>query len=147
MKRDPGDIVDRLSIAFLKCDKIKESDNYEEKTMFTEYFKELVTDHVEIKAWDAVLQYMKLINGLIWELEWELRKTALDKSVLEVNKKELREIGYSTLMIRRFNTLRVQFKNLINLITDEGVQNVDRGRRNAIKAESTTTEDKPDKDV
>ncbi len=132
MKRDPGDILDRLSIAILKVEKIGEAENKKEEEMFRGYFRELKKDHPEVLYWDEALNFMKLVNSMTWELEWSIREEALDKDIKEITSKELKHIGHDTMFIRRFNILRVQFKNLLNIITDEGVQNVDKDRRGAI---------------
>lgn len=66
--------------------------------------------------WIDIAEHLYYINGLIWELEAQIRQGVLDNNIVEV--------GNRSIWIRKINKLRVDFKNLINGILKEGFQDI-----------------------
>jgi len=115
MNRDIGDILDRYSIAKLKFERIKRAENRKEFKAFELGFIKSVNKYPKI----CVKEFAKLlydINAMIWDLEFDLRKGKLDGA--------LTEVGIRAIKIREHNRLRVEVKNIINLLTREGFQDV-----------------------
>jgi hypothetical protein len=111
MQRDAGDILDRYSIAQLKAERIGSNEEYE-------YFK---IGFDELKArfnhnWEQWAEQFYLINSYIWDLEADMRKGFLDNNI--------EEVGRRAILIRKFNALRVNFKNIVNNIVNEGIQDI-----------------------
>lgn len=128
MNRDAGDILDRYSIAVLKTERIKTEENKKERKAFAKEFNKLIKKHPKYK-WEQLFNYMKDINDFIWQLEAGLKsgKEALKNPhyILDsANKKALANIGATTIIIRNFNSLRVNFKNIINHLVKEGFQDI-----------------------
>ena len=115
MRRDPGDIIDRLSIALLKVENIGTPQSKQEVAAFMDGLLELIDRHPTVD-WLSHLTHMKDINGRIWRQESAVRAGALDNNPLEV--------GVRAIAIRRANTERIALKNRINTLTGEGVQDV-----------------------
>jgi hypothetical protein len=107
-----GDLLDRLSIVLLKIEHYPTNvfGKAEHKVLEKEYFdlKELYIDY-NLDRW---LNFLKKINGNIWDLESDVRKGALDN--------DLPEVGKRAIAIRKFNGLRVEFKNIINELLKDG---------------------------
>ncbi len=115
MDRDCGDILDRYAISFLKMEKIDEQASKDEHAWLSEGLQELTEKHPDYD-WHQFADYLYKINGFIWELEAELRQGQIDGN--------LEECGKRAIMIRKFNSLRVGFKNIVNKLVGEGVQDV-----------------------
>lgn len=115
VKRDPGDIIDRLSIARLKVERIKESENKKEFEYFKTGLDELVEEYRNTSNninWYSASDYIYDINSIIWRLESDLRRGNLDH--------DMRACGDRAVLIREVNKLRVNFKNFINNMVGEG---------------------------
>lgn len=111
MLRDPADILDRASIAFLKYDRIGEPDNIKEWEFFQPEIKELSKQYPDLQI-DLFFELLLKINKMIWALESDLRQGKLDGV--------LSEVGRRAIEIREHNNLRVQVKNIINSLTKQG---------------------------
>lgn len=115
MDRDAGDIVDRYSIALLKWERTK-APTAKDEVRYMEYgFLEL-RKRFPWALWTEMLGLIKEVNGHIWDLESEMRQGKLDGDLVET--------GRRAILIRKFNGVRVRVKNLVNLMTGEGVQDV-----------------------
>ena len=126
MDRDIGDILDRWSIAKLKKERIGSSENEKELAAFNQ-----ALDEVRIKYpdhdWGQLSDMIYSINDFIWQLEAGLKsgKEALVNPyyILDKDNNEpLAKIGATTIIIRNFNHLRVNFKNIVNTLTSTGFQ-------------------------
>lgn len=115
MKRDPGDIIDRLSIAALKHENLQKPESFAEMAMFMEGYRELLTEYPMVD-WYCHYRALRHINEAIWSHEAALRKGALDDDPTEA--------GRRAILIRHWNAKRVEMKNKINHITGQGVQDV-----------------------
>ncbi len=115
MNRDPGDILDRFSISFLKMERIAEDTSKQEHNWFTEGLDELIK-RCPNYDWHQFANYLYKINGLIWDLEADMRKGQLDD--------DLEEVGKRAIEIRKLNSLRVGFKNIVNKLIGEGIQDI-----------------------
>ena len=115
MKRDPGDVIDRYSIALLKRQRIGGFDAKLEASVFCNGYEQLKRMYVWVE-WSKLLGEMLHINGEIWDLESELRLGALDD--------DLCECGRIAVIVRKVNAKRVAFKNYINKALEQGVQDV-----------------------
>ena len=126
MKRDIGDIVDRWSIAKLKSERIKSEESKKEFAAFDIELKECFDrlSNINIKQFSEM---MLKINDFIWQLEAGL-KSGKEKLVNPCyifdpeNDATLAKIGTATILIRNFNSLRVDLKNMINSLAGEGFQ-------------------------
>lgn len=114
-ERDAGDVLDRYSISFLKMEKIDEQASKDEHAWLSECLQELTEKYPDYD-WHQFADYIYKINGFIWDLEAELRQGQIDGN--------LEECGKRAIMIRKFNSLRVGFKNIVNKIVGEGVQDI-----------------------
>jgi hypothetical protein len=115
MKRDIGDLLDRWSIAKLKSERNAHPNSLKEYLAFEkELQKEEKRKLITIISLRECADYLYKINGFIWDLEAQLRQGELDK--------DLKEVGRRAILIRKFNSLRVGFKNIINKIYGDGFQ-------------------------
>jgi len=115
LNRDPSDILDRFSISFLKMERIAEDVSKKEHEWFSEGLEELCQKYPAYD-WHQLANYLYKVNGLIWDLEADMRKGQLDN--------DLEEVGKRAIEIRRLNSLRVGFKNIINKLVGEGVLDI-----------------------
>ena len=127
-QRDAGDIIDRLTIAQLKAERIGTEECTKELEAFTHERFLLITKHPE-HNWEKIINYMYDINNFIWVLESGLKsgKEKLpvpDYLLDEKNNDGMAKVGLTSMLIRNFNHLRVQFKNIINDMVQEGWENV-----------------------
>lgn len=105
MKISIGDIADRYSICKLKSQRL----NLDLSDELTQLENELI-------KYDGVTTYvgeLYEVNGLIWDLESDIRKG--NEAILG-----LEEIGRRALKIRDYNNIRVSIKNKINSNYNEG---------------------------
>lgn len=109
MKLSIGDIVDRWTIAYLKCYRGK-VDTYEECEEYRIY-SENYDGKVIKEAFDGLLQ----ANGDIWTLESDIRKGKEGELGLE-------EVGRRALAIRDLNAGRIKIKNELNERFNEGFE-------------------------
>lgn len=126
--RDSGDILDRLSIADLKNERIGTEDNKKEYHAFLEEFNNIKKIYPEYN-WDQFYRMLKKINSYIWSLEADLKgdKEHLKNPLYlddEINKEVMVKMGKNSILIRNFNSLRVEFKNIINKLVGEGFQDI-----------------------
>lgn len=117
MERDPGDIIDRWSIAKLKKEKIGEDESIKEYQHFEEGIDELKKIYSNIN-WELASKHIYDINAAIWSLEFDLRKGKLDNN--------MDRCGDRSILIRGINKLRVGFKNFINDATNSGFIDIKR---------------------
>lgn len=124
MRRDIGDVLDRWSIAKLKSERIGRDECLIEFRAFQDELDSI--DFPNLYEWAKTLYD---INDFIWQLEAGLKSGKeqlpvphyiLDKS----NEEVLSKIGLTSVLIRNFNHLRVQQKNLINRIANDGFQDI-----------------------
>jgi hypothetical protein len=105
MKTSIGDIVDRYSICKLKSERLG-LDNFSEISLLKS----------EIENYSGIepdVDKLYEVNGLIWDLESDIRKG--NELLLG-----LEEIGRRALKIREYNNIRVGHKNDINSKYNEG---------------------------
>lgn len=115
LTRDTGDVIDRYSIARLKGERIGNNENKKEYETFGLALQEIIGKHPNV----PLLMFSNLlykINTMIWDLESDLRQGKLDGA--------LSEVGRRAIEIREHNNLRVQIKNIINFILQEGFQDI-----------------------
>jgi len=109
-----GDVVDRLSILLLKCERAEEKP-IEEHGLYMEEYINLRNTYSNFD-WDLFLEIAQRVNGIIWDLESALRSAQLDNDPTEVGKRAI--------LIRKINGVRVGIKNLINSLTGQGFKEV-----------------------
>ena len=115
MERDVSDILDRYNIAKLKAERIGTEENKREYNAFGLALQEIVVKHPHV----PLLMFSNLlykINTMIWDFESDLRQGKLDGA--------LSEVGRRAIEIREHNNLRVQTKNIVNFILQEGFQDI-----------------------
>lgn len=127
-ERDTGDVLDRWSIAKLKSERIGTEDNKKEFESFILALNDIRKKYPYFD-WPQICDLMLFINDSIWQLESGLKsgKEELKEPyyiLSDKNEKPLSKIGATTILIRNFNHIRVQFKNLINKLTNEGFQDI-----------------------
>ncbi len=109
-----SDILDRYSIAILK----KERGNANNDIEINDLFEEI--EKYRIKNPDVISEYIEKfisINGLIWDLESDIRKGLENILGLE-------EVGRRALKIREYNKIRVGYKNNLVSVFDEGYKDI-----------------------
>jgi hypothetical protein len=97
MEMSVGELVDRLSIATLKCLKIGQECEPERNTLFRELPAEFLYDFASMLG----------INEQIWYYEAAIRHGKEGSMTLD-------DVGRRALMIRDWNAKRVALKNKIN---------------------------------
>lgn len=105
MEISKGDLVDRYSIVKLKSERT-EVDCSDEFTALAE----------EISKTEGLIDFVQelyTVNGLIWDLESDIRKGKEGELGLE-------EVGRRAIAIRELNGKRVASKNKINTIYNSG---------------------------
>lgn len=105
MKMAIGDIADRYAICKLKSERLNLDNS-----------QELLELDNEIKMYEGITSYVDslyAINGMIWDLESDIRKG--NESILG-----LEEVGRRAIQIREYNGVRVGIKNDINSKYNEG---------------------------
>jgi hypothetical protein len=139
MLRDVGDIIDRWSIAKLKAERIGTDDNKKELEAFEKALTEVCGNFSQFD-WMQFKQMMLDINDFIWQLEAGLKsgKEKLHNSYYlldEQNSEVLARIGLTTILIRNFNHLRVNFKNIVNKLTGTGFMDIKKNHLSEEKHE------------
>jgi len=128
MKRDCGDIVDRYSIAKLKKERIGTEENKKEFEAFAAALVEIKKGYPYLN-WEHVCSFLYDINAFIWQFE-AASKSGKEELIRKEyvlaweNRESLIKLGITTVLIRDFNHLRIQFKNIINELTKTGFQEV-----------------------
>ena len=117
MKRDPGDILDRFSIATLKKERIALASSHEEFELFKKGYIELLATHEgDAEFIKGKFEQLLEVNGQIWDLENELRQGHIDNEIMK--------IGERAISIRKINARRIGLCNEVNQHFNEGVENV-----------------------
>lgn len=131
------DVLDRLSIVHLKCERLKDPEDQKRATAefealeeaLEEYELELADEHsnmfeetddpaAEIDRWlNEKLQAFKDVNGQIWDLESDIRKGREGDLGLE-------EVGRRAIAIRNLNRKRITIKNEVTDATGSGFKDV-----------------------
>ena len=110
MEKSIAEILDGLSIAKLKVDKIgtpQTKTKYEKYRLGFEEVKKKYPQH----DWDYILKMFIDANSLIWKYEALIRQGTIDDDPLVVYSR--------TILVREFNSLRVALGNLVSLFIGE----------------------------
>jgi hypothetical protein len=105
MKISIGDITDRYSICKLKSERLSLD--------LSDEINQLEEELINYKGISSYVGKLYEVNGLIWDLESDIRKG--NEKILG-----LEEIGRRALKIRDYNNVRVSIKNEINSKYNEG---------------------------
>lgn len=105
------ELCDRLTIVTLKLDRLPESeiDKNELRKQHAYYMEGIDKENSELMH---LLALLKTYNGMIWDLEYDLRK-GLDEEL------GLEEIGRRAIEIRNINRFRVDVKNKISELMNQ----------------------------
>jgi len=110
-----AEIIDRLSIVTLK--KNHDSENLEILKEWDIYNSEFITYCIRNKELEVTLvnaqEQLFEINGKIWTLESDIRKG-------KENELGLEEVGRRAIAIRELNKQRINVKNAITVLTNQG---------------------------
>jgi hypothetical protein len=114
MKMPIGEILDRYSIAILKKERAsaENQQEIEDLTQEIELYKETHEEFINEKI-DKLIE----INGMIWDLESDIRKGREGELGLE-------EVGRRAIKIREFNKIRVGYKNDVVEVFGEGYKDI-----------------------
>ena len=114
MKMPIGEILDRYSIAILKKERAsaENQQEIEDLTQEIESYKETHEEFINEKV-DKLIE----INGMIWDLESDIRKGREGELGLE-------EVGRRAIKIREFNKIRVGYKNDVVEVFGEGYKDI-----------------------
>ena len=114
MKMPIGEILDRYSIAVLKKERAsaENQQEIEDLTQEIESYKETHEEFINEKI-DKLIE----INGMIWDLESDIRKGREGELGLE-------EVGRRAIKIREFNKIRVGYKNDVVEVFGEGYKDI-----------------------
>lgn len=90
MKRSPGDILDRFSIATLKLERIGLPDSRKEYELFKNGYIELLAEHESEHSYiQGIFEQLLEVNGQIWHLESEIRQGQLDNDIMRVGERAI----------------------------------------------------------
>ena len=114
MKMPIGEILDRYSIAILKKERASAENQQEidDLTQEIESYKKTHEEFINEKI-DKLIE----INGMIWDLESDIRKGREGELGLE-------EVGRRAIKIREFNKIRVGYKNDVVEVFGEGYKDI-----------------------
>jgi hypothetical protein len=114
MKMPIGEILDRYSIAILKKERASAENQQEidDLTQEIESYKQTHEEFINEKI-DKLIE----INGMIWDLESDIRKGREGELGLE-------EVGRRAIKIREFNKIRVGYKNDVVEVFGEGYKDI-----------------------
>jgi len=114
MKMPISEILDRYSIAILKKERAnaENQQEIEDLTKEIESYKETHGEFINDKI-DKLIE----INGMIWDLESDIRKGREGELGLE-------EVGRRAIKIREFNKIRVGYKNDVVEVFGEGYKDI-----------------------
>jgi hypothetical protein len=114
MKMPIGEILDRYSIAILKKERAsaENQQEIEDLTQEIESYKKTHEEFINEKI-DKLIE----INGMIWDLESDIRKGREGELGLE-------EVGRRAIKIREFNKIRVGYKNDVVEVFGEGYKDI-----------------------
>jgi hypothetical protein len=114
MKMPIGEILDRYSIAILKKERAsaENQQEIEDLTQEIESYKQTHEEFINEKI-DKLIE----INGMIWDLESDIRKGREGELGLE-------EVGRRAIKIREFNKIRVGYKNDVVEVFGEGYKDI-----------------------
>jgi hypothetical protein len=114
MKMPIGEILDRYSIAILKKERpsAENQQEIEDLTQEIDSYKQTHEEFINDKI-DKLIE----INGMIWDLESDIRKGREGELGLE-------EVGRRAIKIREFNKIRVGYKNDVVEVFGEGYKDI-----------------------
>jgi hypothetical protein len=114
MKMPIGEILDRYSIAILKKERAsaENQQEIEDLTQEIDSYKQTHEEFINEKI-DKLIE----INGMIWDLESDIRKGREGELGLE-------EVGRRAIKIREFNKIRVGYKNDVVEVFGEGYKDI-----------------------
>ena len=114
MKMPIGEILDRYSIAVLKKERAsaENQQEIEDLTQEIDSYKQTHEEFINDKI-DKLIE----INGMIWDLESDIRKGREGELGLE-------EVGRRAIKIREFNKIRVGYKNDVVEVFGEGYKDI-----------------------
>lgn len=109
-----GEILDRYSIAILKKERAsaENQQEIEDLTQEIDSYKQTHEEFINEKI-DKLIE----INGMIWDLESDIRKGREGELGLE-------EVGRRAIKIREFNKIRVGHKNDVVEVFGEGYKDI-----------------------
>ena len=114
MKMPIGEILDRYSIAVLKKERAKADNDIELIDLLKEIedYRQKDSEFINHK-----INQLIEINGMIWDLESDIRKGREGELGLE-------EVGRRAIKIREFNKIRVGYKNDVVEVFGEGYKDI-----------------------
>jgi hypothetical protein len=114
MKMPIGEILDRYSIAVLKKERASADNEIElnDLSQEIEVYKQKDSEFINHK-----INQLIEINGMIWDLESDIRKGKEGELGLE-------EVGRRAIKIREFNKIRVGYKNDVVEVFGEGYKDI-----------------------
>ena len=114
MKMPIGEILDRYSIAVLKKERANADNEIElnDLSREIEVYKQKDSEFINHK-----INQLIEINGMIWDLESDIRKGKEGELGLE-------EVGRRAIKIREFNKIRVGYKNDVVEVFGEGYKDI-----------------------
>lgn len=122
--RDCADVIDRWAISKLKSERISSEEANKEYLAFVEALNYIKNQHSNLDL-DKFCKMMFDIHSFIWKFEAGLKsgKEQLPNDIYiydPENKEVLAKMGIIAVEIKDFNHLRIQLKNIINGIVNEG---------------------------
>jgi hypothetical protein len=116
MRMPIAEVLDRLSILILKCERLRPGVDEYLNEFFT-YAREILLeeDRDSLPFLLDVLESLYIINGKIWDLESDIRSEREAELGLE-------EVGRRAIYIRKINKQRIEIKNEIARTVGEPVE-------------------------
>lgn len=124
MHHSAGDLLDRWSILKLKVELIGNEESIKELAFFDVEVKNLVDKYSQYDIM-SFAQLLYIINKNIWQWEAGLKsgkEELVDKNYIlnTKNNEVLIKVGMLSILIRNHNAERVQVKNIVNKLLNDG---------------------------
>lgn len=124
MKLNPSELLDRWAIVKLKYMRISPEKFSKEFCALNEEIEQLKLQFPQF-SWESWKKYLLNIHQFIWRLEAGTKscKETLPKPNYLLDKKNdevLKKAGIINFLIKDFNNLRVEFKNIVTELCKEG---------------------------
>lgn len=104
MEKNPAEILDGLSIAKLKAERIGTKDTQDTLVVYQRALKELEKKYPAVN-WEVIAKHFVDVNSNIWKYEAAIRQGVIDDNPAQ--------IAARAILVREFNQVRVGLGNVV----------------------------------
>ena len=126
MEISPSEIIDRITIAQLKIERLNERHVWEEYDAYRRAIEEFENKSIKIK--EKWIDELYEINKKIWDVEASVRELAHEiienNQQSEIGEDKLEEIGKRFIKVGKLMKERVDVKNMIARETGKGFEEI-----------------------